>query len=123
MSYLKEIDDLYEKRWKESRDKAQQFFETYFTSPELTPKLNPSSNPSIDKFGFAIDTETMINGESSVAVAPVSLPASDQPKRKKGFTPEARDEYIKKAKAQGLTVMTADGRVDNGRGSSFRRVK
>lgn len=123
MSYLKEIDELYDKRWKESRERAQQFFETYFTSLEVTPPINPSSNPSVEKLGVAIDTETMINGESNVAFAPVPLPASNQLKRKKGFTPESRDEFIKKAKANGLTVMTADGRIDNGKGSSFRRVR
>jgi hypothetical protein len=119
MSYLKEIDDLYEKRWKEAQDKARQFFETYFTSPEVTPPLNLSSNPSIDNFGFAIDTETMMNGKSIVTVVPVGRPRTG----KKGFSPEAREGFIKKAKAQGLTVMTADGEVDNGRGSSFRRVR
>lgn len=121
MSYLKEIDELYEKRWKEAQDKAKQFFETYFTNPEITPTPNPNSNPSAEKFGFAIDTETMINGEPSIAIAPVPLSKSPKMKHNKGFTPWARDEFIKKAKAQGLTVMTANGEIDTQR-SSFRRV-
>lgn len=47
MSYLKEIEELQEKRWRDAQEKSQQFFDIYFTPSEVTQAINPSLNPSV----------------------------------------------------------------------------
>lgn len=136
MSYLKEIEDLYDQRWREAKERAEQFFETYFTSTELSPQQNQSSNPS----QCIIDIETRDlrdpPGKMTVAFVPNDINATireyskDEPrKHRKGFTPEKREELIERLKATGHTVMTADGRIDPSTSrfksdqGSFRRTR
>lgn len=135
MSYLKDIEELYDKRWKEAKERAEQFFETYFTSTDVSPQQNQSSNPS----QCIIDIETGLRGTSpgmTVAFVPNDINATireyskDEPrKHRKGFTPEAREALIERLKASGHTVMTADGRIDpsssryKSEQGSFRRIR
>ena len=137
MSYLKDIEELYDERWKEAKERAEQFFETYFTSTDVSPQQNQSSYPS----QCIIDIETSdlrgtSPGKMTVAFVPNDTNATireyskDEPrKHRKGFTPEAREALIERLKASGHTVMTADGRIDpsssryKSEQGSFRRTR
>ena len=106
MTYLKEIDELHEKRWQEARERAQQFFDTYFTSTEVSPVPNSSSNPYFNQ-----PLPEPILPTPKQETVQQEKPRPNQ-KSKKGFTPAEHEEFISRMKASGHTVMMADGRID-----------
>lgn len=100
MTYLREIDELYDKRWKEAKARSEQFFNTYFVSTEVNPpSIEPEQIP---------EQETAQGGWAEVQETPRPRPSNSN----RGFTPAEREAFVNRMKANGHVVMTADGLID-----------